>query len=228
MAATTTQLKNQRVFKGSGDMYTLKYDSSDSSAVKFPELEIDPKTKTVVISDDNETAIFAALKAIYGDGEENRLGALKGGYKYTENLELLEDQDDLGYITVSEIVKETAVNEFALFNANGETIKKMHPLASSGTSKSGMRVTPIGGLNNKNDDEHYLMFVHKDTMNGDIVLLTRGKNVSGLEIAFDASNVSPLNCKYNAQSLDSKGTLIYIFELPKNFDWKTGTVKAAS
>ena len=224
MSATATQLKNQRVFKGSGDMFSLRYDGT----LDFPELEIDPTTKTVVITDENETAIFAGLKKIRGDSEENRLGALKGGYKYTESLELLEDQDDLGYIKVSEIVKETAVNEFKLFNANGETISKMHPLASTGVSKNNMRVTAVGGLNNKNDDEHYLMFVHKDTANGDIVLLTRGKNVSGLEAAFDGSNVTPLSCKYNAQPLDSKGTLIYIFELPKKFDWKTGTVPAQS
>ena len=216
--ATATELKNQRVFKGSGDIYAKKYDGT----ITFPELEIDAATKVVTITDENETAIFTALAAIRK--EINRLGALKNGFKYNESLEVLEDQDDMGYIKVSEITKETAVNEFGLFNANGETISKMHPLASTGTSKNGMHVTAMGGLANKNDDEYFLMFVHPDTQNGDIVLLTRGKNVSGLELAFDGSNVSPVNCKYNAQSLDGSGTLIYIFELPKKFNWETGTV----
>lgn len=218
MSSKATELKNQRVFKGSGDIYTKKYDGT----IDFPELEIDAKTKVVTISDENETAIFTALAAIRK--EENRLGALKNGFKYNESLEVLEDQDDMGYIKVSEITKETATNEFGLFNVNGETISRMHPLASTGESTKGMRVTAMGGLANKNDDEYFLMFVHPDTQNGDIVLLTRGKNISGLELAFDGSNVSPVNCKYNAQALDGSGTLIYIFELPKKFNWTTGTV----
>lgn len=218
--AGKANLKNQRVFKGSGDIYAVKYDGT----LEFPELETDPTTKKVTVSAENETAIFTALKTIRT--EDNRLGALKDGFKYSDQLEVLEDQDDLGYITVQEVTKETAANEFKLFNANGETIQKVHPTASTGEGTQGLKVTKMGGLTNKNDDEYYVMFVHQDTQNGDIVLLTRGKNLSGLDINFAGSEVSPLQCKYNAQPLDDTGTLIYIFELPKKFDWATGTVKA--
>lgn len=206
-------LNNQRIFKGSGDIYAVRYDGT----LTVPKFEIDAKTKEVTVTAENETAVHTFLRTVRT--EDNRLGALKGGFKYTENLELLEDQDDMGYLKVSEVSKETAVNEFGIFNVNGEAIAKMHPLASTGTADGGTRVTAIGGLTNKNDDEYWLMFVHQDTQNGDIVLLTRGKNVSGLEIAFSGDSVSPMQCKYNAQPLDEGGTLIYIFELPKGFKW---------
>lgn len=219
--AEKVTLKNQRVFKGSGDIYSREY--GEIGVPDFPELGIDVKSKKVTITEDNETKIYAFLRSLYG--EEYRLCAVKGGYKYSESLTVLEDQDDMGYIKVNEVTEEKATNTFNAFNVNGELIAKIHPLTSTGETASGLRVTMSGGLKNKDDKEHWLMFVHRDTKEGDIVFITRGKNVSGLEIAFDASAVSPVPCSYNAQPIDSDGTLVAIFELPKKFEWETGTVK---
>ena len=208
----------QRVFKGSGEIFVREH--SDSKPFPAPA-DIEN------ITQEEFAAIAAYLVEI--KKAENELGYIKNGYTFTETMTAVSDAPDLGQMRVDDISEETASNAFALFNANGETIKKMHPLARTGTEgTSGFRLTSVGGIKNKNDASYDMLFVHSDTVNGDICIFTVGKNVEGLTLQFQPTTVTPLPVTYAAQAIDNTGTLAHVIELPVGFDWATGQVKGAS
>lgn len=199
---------SQRVFNGSGYIFVRK--ASNSTPVPT-QADWNALTET------EKEAVHSFLKALCTD--DNELGYLKGGYTFTETITPVSDQSDMGQIKTNAIQDETAENSFSLYNGNGETIAKMHPMASTAAAADGTRVTNLGGISNKDDTEYDIAFVHPDSAEGDIVIFTRGKNVSGITIGFVPDSVTPLPCTYAAQALDKSGHLCKIIELPKDFEW---------
>lgn len=134
----------------------------------------------------------------------NQIGYLKNGFQFALTTENLEDQSDLGEMKVSLITKENATVSFALFNANGETISRLYPTA---TTTSG--VTVIGGLANATQKEHVIIFVgaNKNADNEQTVAITVGKNTSGFNINFNPDSVEPFSCEYTVTPYNTDGNL---------------------
>lgn len=194
-----------RVFKGSGYIFVRKH--SDTKV--FP-----PVADMTNMTAEEAGAIDAFIRELAV--AENELGYLKNGITITETLTPLEDQDDMGRLKVSDIQSETGNAAFALFNANAQVIEKIHPLAKSAKNdESGIKLTNLGGIANKDDSLYDIVFVHPDTEEGDICLYTIGKNISGLTIQFQPSQVTPLSCTYAAQAIDTTGVLYKITEHKK-------------
>ncbi len=192
----------KRVFKGSGYMFVRKHDKSK----EYPAVA--DMTK---MSASEAAAVEAFVKELAT--AENEIGYLKGGYTFAEEITPLSDQDDMGRLKIDEIQDETATSTFSLFNANGATIEKLHPLGKSAYEEtSGVRLTNLGGIANRDDAEYDILFVHPDTAEGDICIYSLGKNVSGLTLAFSPDAVTPLPCSYAAQAIDSTGVLAKISE----------------
>lgn len=200
---------SQRTMNGSGYIYVRK---ADEDTYPLPE-----QASWEAITAEEETALQDFLKELCTD--DNELGYLKGGYTFTETLTPVSDQSDMGQIKLDDIQSEEATNAFSLFNGNGETIAKMHPLAATAKGTGGTRVTNIGGISNKDDSVYDIAFIHPDTKEGDIVLLTRGKNISGLTLGFVPDSNTPLPCTYTAQPLDQTGHLCKVVEMPVGFKW---------
>ena len=144
---------------------------------------------------------------------DNELGYLKNGITITETLTPLEDQDDMGRLKVADIQDEKGNAAFSLFNANAKTISKIHPLAKAAENmEAGIKLTNLGGIANKDDSAYDILFVHPDTELGDICVYTLGKNISGLTLQFQPNQVTPLNCTYAAQAIDTTGVLYKVSE----------------
>lgn len=191
-----------RVFKGSGYIFARKH----SASVSFPKVA-DMASMTKVEAE----AIDAYIRALAV--ADNELGYLKNGITITETLTPLEDQDDMGRLKVADIQDEKGNAAFALFNANAKTISKIHPLAKAAeNTEAGIKLTNLGGIANKDDSAYDILFVHPDTELGDIWVYTLGKNISGLTLQFQPNQVTPLNCTYAAQAIDTTGVLYKVSE----------------
>ena len=176
-----------RVFKGSGYIFARKH----SASVSFPKVA-DMASMTKVEAE----AIDAYIRALAV--ADNELGYLKNGITITETLTPLEDQDDMGRLKVADIQDEKGNAAFALFNANAKTISKIHPLAKAAeNTEAGIKLTNLGGIANKDDSAYDILFVHPDT---------------GLTLQFQPNQVTPLNCTYAAQAIDTTGVLYKVSE----------------
>ena len=193
---------SNRVFKGSGYIFVRAH----SEGTAFPKV-----ANMAAMTDEEATAIDTFVRELAV--ADNELGYLKNGITITETLTPLEDQDDMGRLKVADIQSETGNAAFALFNANAKVIEKLHPLAKAAENTTkGIKLTNLGGIANKDDTTYDILFVHPDTEQGDICIYTMGKNISGLTIQFQPSQVTPLSCTYAAQAIDDTGVLYKITE----------------
>lgn len=140
----------------------------------------------------------------------NQLGYLKEGFKFTLTATNLEDQSDLGEMKVSTITDEKGQMDFALFNANGETISRMYP-----TAKTVNKVTTIGGLANAEQDDHLLIFVsaNKNADGENQVFVGVGRNASGFNINWMPKSVEPFGCQYTCMPFNTDGNICRIAEV---------------
>lgn len=174
--------KMKKVVIGSVDMYLTKWNNPASL----------PEWKTIAT-------------------EENHFCAVKNGASFEYKTESTDDSDDLGYVKVNRVTKETVTFKAEAFTWNGETIKTLCPTAEV-TTAGNMRTIKIGGLGKYKDDTYLILCVHKDSVNGDMRIWVRGNNTSGFTFKFDSANASTLPIEIVAQSLDSTGTLLQIEE----------------
>lgn len=140
----------------------------------------------------------------------NQLGYMKEGFKFTLTATNLEDQSDLGEMKVSTITDEKGQMDFALFNANGETISRMYP-----TAKTVNKVTTIGGLANAEQDDHLLIFVsaNKNADGENQVFIGVGRNASGFNINWAPKSVEPFGCQYTCMPFNTDGNICRIAEV---------------
>lgn len=140
----------------------------------------------------------------------NQLGYLKNGFKFTLTATNLEDQSDLGEMKVSTITDEKGQMDFALFNANGETISRMYP-----TAKTVNKVTTIGGLANAEQDDHLIIYVsaNKNADGENQVFVGVGRNASGFNINWAPKSVEPFGCQYTCMPFNTDGNICRIAEV---------------
>lgn len=133
----------------------------------------------------------------------NQVGFLKNGFQINMATNNLQDKSDLGEMKIDLITDETGTMTFALFNANGATISRLYPTAT--TSAEG--VTTVGGLNNAAQDEHVLLFVAADKTDGQTVVIAVGKNTSGFDLNWNPTSVQPFTCNYALIPFNTNGNL---------------------
>lgn len=172
---------SKSTYFGSGTIYELPF----TNAVTLP----------------TTTAEFKTFVETYCTAD-NQLGYLKKGFQLQISTENLEDQSDLGEMKISLITKEEGQMTFALFNANGETISRLYPTATTVN-----KVTTVGGLANASQGEHLIIFVaaNKNADGEQTVVFAVGKNNSGYSVNFNPDSVEPFSCQYTIIPFDTDG-----------------------
>ena len=143
----------------------------------------------------------------------NQIGYLKNGFSVEVSTETLEDQSDLGEMKISLITRENGTINFALFNANGETLAKLYP-----TAKTVSGVTTVGGLNGANQTDHVIVFVAATKVGTgasatQTVFISQGKNTSGFTLTWNLDSVEPFSCTYTMTPLTTNGEMFKIAEV---------------
>lgn len=180
---------SKSMYFGSGTIYELKYNDS----ITLP----------------TTPATFKSFVEQYCT-KDNQIGFLKNGFKFTLQAENLEDQSDLGEMKVSTLTDEKATMNFALFNANGETISRIYP-----TSKTVNKVTTIGGLANADQGDHLIIYVaaNKNADGEQQVFVALGRNNSGFDISWEPKQVTPFACSYTVMPFNTDGNICRIAEV---------------
>jgi hypothetical protein len=146
--------------------------------------------------------------------EENQLGFLKNGITFTVDTETLEDQPDLGEMSVALITKENGTAETAVFNVNGETISRVYC-----TARQDNGVTRIGGLSGVSQDPRLFIFVEATKQQGkQAVIIAYVVNMSGFTLVWKPDGVEPFSVTFKLTPLNATGELLdinYVGELPK-------------
>lgn len=154
--------------------------------------------------------------------EDNRIGALKGGFRASVATESLNDQDDLGFYIINELTKETATASFSLFDFNAATLAEQYPTASyEEVTVEGKTwgLGAVGGLANNNSVAHVLVFMHHDADKGDTVYVMKGKNTNGFDVQFAGDGVQPFALNMNLEAMDDKGHFMFPINCAKGHTW---------
>ena len=77
----------------------------------------------------------------------------------------------------------------------------------------------VGGIGNKTDEQHVIVFRHPSTADGDTIIIAVGKNMEGFSDEYKPDGVTPLSVAYNIQPVDNTGRLFYKIDVPKGYEW---------
>ena len=139
--------------------------------------------------------------------EENLLGRIKGGAKFEYSTEKYEDEDDLGYVKISEITKENVKLTSGVMTWNGYTLETLCSTARVTENEDGSQRVKIGGLGNQNDKVYIIGFEHKSKKLRVIIV---GKNTEGFSFDFSQDKATVIDTVFTAEAADKEGTLIII------------------
>ena len=143
--------------------------------------------------------------------EENRLGYVKGGAELTYTEETYEEKDDLGYVSKVITTTEEAILKLGLLTFNGNTLTNLVDRCTV-TEADGKRTIHIGGAGNAQGKEWAICFYQEDKKDGNLWVLLRGRNTTGLTLTFAADAGTVVEPQFKALPHDDKGTLITIIE----------------
>lgn len=138
----------------------------------------------------------------------NQIGLIQGGATLEYTPEFYEAKDDLGLASKKYLTNETAILRSGVMTWNGETLAKLCSTATVDNSTQGKRIVKIGGINNFDNQQYIIRFVHEDATDGDIRLTIVGSNESGFEMAFVKDAETVVNAEFSAVPNDADGTLI--------------------
>lgn len=143
--------------------------------------------------------------------EENRLGYVKGGAELTYTEETYEEKDDLGYVSKVITTTEEAILKLGLLTFNGNTLTNLVDRCTV-TEADGKRTIHIGGAGNAQGKEWAICFYQEDKKDGNLWVLLRGRNTTGLTLTFASDAGTVVEPQFKALPHDDKGTLITIIE----------------
>jgi hypothetical protein len=144
---------------------------------------------------------------------ENRLGYSKGGAEIAYTEETYEERDDLGYVSKIITTTEEALVKLGLLTWNGDTLKYLADRCAVTEDKTkGTRTIHIGGAGNSQGKDWVLCLHHQDTTDGDLWVIIRGRNNTGLTLTLAADAGTVIEPEFKAMPQDEKGTLITIIE----------------
>lgn len=139
--------------------------------------------------------------------EENLIGYIQGGAELEYKPEFYTAEDDLGKAKKTIITKEEAKLKSGVMTWNAETLQK---LSSTGrvTEENGVRTIKIGGIDNNDNKNYIIHFVHEDSVDGDVRVTIVGKNTAGFTLAFAKDKETVIDAEFEAIPADDEGTLI--------------------
>lgn len=139
--------------------------------------------------------------------EDNIVGYIQGGAELEYKPEFYTAEDDLGKVKKTIITKEEAKLKSGVMTWNGETLRR---LSATGrvTEKNGMRIVKIGGIDNNDNKNYVIHFVHEDSVDGDVRITIVGKNTAGYTLAFAKDKETVIDAEFEAIPSDDEGTLI--------------------
>lgn len=143
--------------------------------------------------------------------DENLLGYTKGGAELSYTEETYEEKDDLGYVSKIITTSEEAILKLGLLTWNGNTLKYLADRFKV-TEASGKRTVHIGGAGNVQGKEWVICFKHEDKVDGNLWVLIRGRNSTGLTLTFAADAGTVVEPEFKALPQDDQGTLITLIE----------------
>lgn len=141
----------------------------------------------------------------------NQLGLIQGGATLEYTPEFYEAKDDLGMASKKYLTDETAVLRSGIMTWDGNVLEKLASTATVDSSVSGKRTVKIGGIDNFDNQQYIIRFVHEDE-EGDIRVTIVGSNESGFEMAFAKDAETVINAEFKAVPNDATGTLIIYTE----------------
>lgn len=144
--------------------------------------------------------------------QTNLIGRIKGGAKFEYSTEKYEDEDDLGYVKISEITKENVKLTSGVMTWNGEVLAALCSTARVTDNSDGSQRIKIGGLANQNDKVYIIGFEHKSKKLRVIIV---GKNTEGFSFDFKQDSATVIDTVFTAEAADDEGTLIIIDDFRK-------------
>lgn len=149
--------------------------------------------------------------------ETNLLGRIKGGAEIAYSTEKYEDEDDLGYVKISEITKENVTLTSGVMTWNGETLKTLCSTARvTEDSTTGKVTVKIGGLANQKDTRYIIGFEH---VSKKLRVIIVGHNTEGFTFSFKQDSATVIDTVFTAEPSDNEGTLIIL----EDFRYEKGT-----
>ena len=144
--------------------------------------------------------------------QTNILGRIKGGAAFEYSTEKYEDEDDLGYVKISEVTKENVKLTSGVMTWNGEVLATLCSTARVTDNDDGSQRVKIGGLGNQDDKVYIIGFEHKSKKLRVIIV---GKNTEGFSFNFKQDSATVIDTVFTAEAADDEGTLIIIDDLRK-------------
>lgn len=151
--------------------------------------------------------------------QTNLIGRIKGGAKFEYSTEKYEDEDDLGYVKISEITKENVKLTSGVMTWNGEVLAALCSTARVTNNSDGSQRIKIGGLANQNDKVYIIGFEHKSKKLRVIIV---GKNTEGFSFDFKQDSATVIDTVFTAEAADDEGTLIIIDDFRKKTSTPSG------
>jgi len=141
--------------------------------------------------------------------ESNLIGFIQGGATIEYAPEFYTAEDDLGIVQKKYLTDETVTLRSGVMTWNTDTLKKL--VATGVVSTEGTKSTiKIGGVENFDNSQYVLRFVHKDKLDGDIRVTVVGSNDAGFNMQFQKDAETVIDAEFSAVPQDKKGTLLVI------------------
>ena len=101
--------------------------------------------------------------------------------------------------------------KLGLLTWNGKTLEYLADRCTV-TEGNGIRTIKIGGAGNSQGKEWALCLFHEDKKDGNLWVLIRGRNNTGLTLTLASDAGTVLEPEFKAMPQDDKGTLLTIIE----------------
>ncbi len=141
--------------------------------------------------------------------ENNLAGYIQGGAELEYKPEFYTAEDDLGKVKKTIITKEEAKLKSGIMTWNGNTLRQLCATGRvTDDTENGVRTVKIGGIDNTDNKNYVIHFVHKDAVDGDVRVTIVGKNTAGFTLAFAKDKETVIDAEFEAIPSDDEGTLI--------------------
>lgn len=142
----------------------------------------------------------------------NLLGWIQGGATLEYTPEFYVAKDDLGKVSKKYLTNEEVTLKSGIMTWNAGTLEKLSSTATvtAPTSSSDPTVITIGGIENFDNTQYVLRFLHEDAADGDIRVTIVGSNEAGFSIAFASDKETVIDAEFKAVPHDSSGTLVQL------------------
>lgn len=206
MSTTVKVKKANRIALGSGKLYCIE----ETDTIKL--------TSDISIDD---ALTFAKTHAI----EDNILGRIKNGATYNYNFTNYTEKDDFNEVSKTITTDETVTLGAGFITFDLSMMQKLIATLQYETDENGNEMAKIGGIKNDNGKKYIIIFVHEDKVDGDVVIMIRGKNTGAIALAFANGAGTMTNPVFTAEPFDADGaTSIILIKAPASITL-TGTTQ---